>query len=159
LIDFGLAKSSLPGDDSATVSMGGFVGTPHFASPEQLEERDLDMRSDIYSVGVHCLVHAGGEDAVCRVDGAGDEPALSKAPPFEKLNVPPPMAHLLRRMLEKNPANRPQNATELRREISQCLSELSSPDASSAPLEPLAASDEEQNYVTIADPSLLEGQE
>ena len=54
VIDFGLAKTSVTGDpeDAATLSMGGFVGTPHFASPEQLEERDIDVRSDIYSLGV-----------------------------------------------------------------------------------------------------------
>src|SRR6202035_4961890 len=54
VIDFGLAKTSLAaeGEDAATISMGGFVGTPHFASPEQLEEREIDVRSDIYSLGV-----------------------------------------------------------------------------------------------------------
>src|SRR6202453_4028542 len=37
VIDFGLAKSLVAAaDQSVTVSMGGFVGTPHFASPEQL---------------------------------------------------------------------------------------------------------------------------
>src|SRR5207302_881875 len=53
VIDFGLAKSSKKedGDDepSTALSMGGFVGTPHFASPEQLEEKEIDVRSDIYS--------------------------------------------------------------------------------------------------------------
>src|SRR5678815_2432052 len=54
VIDFGLAKSIKHGenDDLATLSMGGFVGTAHFASPEQLEEKEIDVRSDIYSLGV-----------------------------------------------------------------------------------------------------------
>jgi serine/threonine protein kinase len=159
VIDFGLAKSSLPGDDAATVSMGGFVGTPHFASPEQLEERDLDVRSDIYSVGVTLWFMLAGKTPFAGSMAQVMSQHLSKSPPFEKLNVPPPMARLLRRMLEKNAANRPQNSTELRKEITQCLSELASPDASSAPLEPLISIDEEQSYVTIADPSLLEGHE
>jgi serine/threonine protein kinase len=53
VIDFGLAqRAKLEGEDPRTLAMGGgFVGTPHFASPEQLEERDLDIRSDIYSLG------------------------------------------------------------------------------------------------------------
>ena len=52
VIDFGLAKSLVAAaDQSVTVSMGGFVGTPHFASPEQLEEKEIDIRSDIYSLG------------------------------------------------------------------------------------------------------------
>src|SRR5260370_37305540 len=49
VIDFGLAKSLSSGPDQpVTVTIGGFVGTPPFASPEQLEERDIDIRSDIY---------------------------------------------------------------------------------------------------------------
>src|SRR6202035_5654575 len=53
VIDFGLAKTAKrEGEDSGTLTIaGGFVGTPHFASPEQLEERDIDIRSDIYSLG------------------------------------------------------------------------------------------------------------
>ena len=49
VIDFGLAKSTGAGEgeEAATLTMGGFLGTPHFASPEQLDERDLDVRSDI----------------------------------------------------------------------------------------------------------------
>src|SRR6185437_6658842 len=54
VIDFGLAKSIKheENEDLATLSMGGFVGTAHFASPEQLEEKEIDVRSDIYSLGV-----------------------------------------------------------------------------------------------------------
>src|ERR1700730_10500697 len=53
VIDFGLAKVPRDaGDDSSTLTIGGFVGTPHFASPEQIEEGEVDIRSDIYSLGV-----------------------------------------------------------------------------------------------------------
>src|ERR1700756_3891672 len=52
VIDFGLAKTAKDsGEDTGTLTMAGFVGTPHFASPEQVEEGDLDIRSDIYSLG------------------------------------------------------------------------------------------------------------
>jgi serine/threonine protein kinase len=52
VIDFGLAKTTRDtGEDSAALTLGGFVGTPHFASPEQVEEGDVDIRSDIYSLG------------------------------------------------------------------------------------------------------------
>jgi serine/threonine protein kinase len=53
VIDFGLAKVPRDaGNDSGALTIGGFVGTPHFASPEQIEEGEVDIRSDIYSLGV-----------------------------------------------------------------------------------------------------------
>jgi uncharacterized RDD family membrane protein YckC len=47
--DFGVSKA-LEGAVDLTLS-GSFVGTPSYASPEQVRGRDLDLRSDIYSVG------------------------------------------------------------------------------------------------------------
>ncbi len=155
VIDFGLAKSSLPEDDSATLSMGGFVGTPHFASPEQLEERDLDVRSDIYSLGVTLWFMLAGKTPFAGSMAQVMSQHLSKTPPFEKLNVPPPLARLLRRLLEKKPLDRPQNAAELRREITRCLSELSSPEAATALNEPIAPRDSEESFLTMADPAML----
>lgn len=47
--DFGLSKT-LEVDSQLTVE-GSFLGTPSYASPEQIKGRDVDFRSDIYSVG------------------------------------------------------------------------------------------------------------
>src|SRR5205809_7173047 len=52
IIDFGLAKTLNTQADPMSLSQGGFVGTPAFASPEQFENSALDVRSDIYSLGV-----------------------------------------------------------------------------------------------------------
>src|SRR6202030_1691290 len=53
VIDFGLVKSAVAGSSAAAhLSMGGFVGTPYFASPEQLDRQPEDIRSDIYSLGI-----------------------------------------------------------------------------------------------------------
>ncbi|MEQ1862899.1 MAG: protein kinase, partial [Chthoniobacteraceae bacterium] len=157
VIDFGLAKSSLPDDESATLSMGGFVGTPHFASPEQLEERDLDVRSDIYSLGVTLWFMLAGRTPFAGSMAQVMSAHLSKTPPFEKLHVPPPLARLLRRVLEKKALDRPQNAAELRREIARCVSELDSPEALAAANEPLAAPDSQESYHTQVDPALMGG--
>jgi serine/threonine protein kinase/TPR repeat protein len=151
VIDFGLAKSSLPDEQGATLSQGGFVGTPHFASPEQLEERDLDVRSDIYSVGVTLWFMLAGRTPFAGSMAQVMSAHLSRTPPFEKLNVPAPLARLLRRMLEKDAANRPQNSAELRREIAQCLAELESPDAAVMPSEAVAGRDVQEDFHTIAD--------
>lgn len=49
--DFGLSISTLARAEQDLTSTGTFLGTPAFASPEQLRADDLDVRSDIYSVG------------------------------------------------------------------------------------------------------------
>jgi non-specific serine/threonine protein kinase/serine/threonine-protein kinase len=54
IIDFGLAKASaplVPGETLFT-QIGAFLGTPGYMSPEQTEGRDIDTRTDVYSLGV-----------------------------------------------------------------------------------------------------------
>ena len=61
IIDLGLAKTL---DESASEaglsSPGGFVGTPEFASPEQFAGVSVDIRSDLYSLGVTLWVMVTG---------------------------------------------------------------------------------------------------
>ena len=135
VIDFGLAKAAMAegATGGASLTKGGILGTPHFASPEQLEERETDTRSDIYSLGVTLwyLLRASTPftGSIARVIGQH----LSKAPPFEQLDaVPPPVVELLRRMLAKDPVERPQSPAELRAQIEQCLKALGT--ASQAPV-------------------------
>jgi eukaryotic-like serine/threonine-protein kinase len=52
LIDFGLAKALSAPESEADLSHGGFVGTPAFASPEQFTGVGVDIRSDLYSLGI-----------------------------------------------------------------------------------------------------------
>src|SRR5215831_12898694 len=51
VIDFGVAKAISEKTDTMSLTHGGFVGTPAFASPEQFTNSPVDVRSDIYSLG------------------------------------------------------------------------------------------------------------
>ena len=120
VIDFGLAKVARGdgADSSATITVAGFVGTPHFASPEQLEEKALDVRSDIYSLGITLWYMIAGRPTFGGSMVQIMSQHLTREPAFEQLRgTPPAVVGLLRHMLQKDPAKRPQTATDLRREI------------------------------------------
>jgi len=147
VIDFGLAKTSLTGDpeDAATLSMGGFVGTPHFASPEQLEEKEIDVRSDIYSLGVTLWYMLAGQAPFAGSMAQVMSQHLSKPPPFEKMeSLPHAAAEVLRKMLEKDPADRFQTPAELRKSIEDALEHLGD-----APAAAGMAVDADENFATL----------
>ena len=52
VIDFGLAKAAATAGTESDITHGGFVGTPSFASPEQFNDTSVDVRSDLYSLGI-----------------------------------------------------------------------------------------------------------
>jgi serine/threonine protein kinase len=137
VIDFGLARS-IRGEDSSgeiTLAAAGFVGTPHFASPEQLEELDLDVRSDIYSLGVTLWYMLAGEAPFTGTLAQVMSHHLHSAPPVKRMAfLPEPVRDLLLRMLAKKPVQRPQTAVELRADLETCIEFLtaaqpSGPDA------------------------------
>ena len=146
VIDFGLAKSIKheENEDLATLSMGGFVGTAHFASPEQLEEKEIDVRSDIYSLGVTLWYMLVGKAPFGGSLAQVMSQHLHKPPPLEQLqNLPACLRALVGHMIEKEPAKRPQSPGDLRAELEACLAELRS-----AP--PAAA---EQDFPTVVEGS------
>ncbi|MEO7318253.1 MAG: protein kinase, partial [Chthoniobacteraceae bacterium] len=147
VIDFGLAKTLTPGaEDAATISQGGFVGTPHFASPEQLEEREIDVRSDIYSLGVTLWYMLAGQTPFAGSMAQVMSQHLAKAPPFERLaNVPPAVAAVLRRMLEKEREARPQTPSELRQEIEKAVAQT----RVGGPADPLTGPIDPEDFATV----------
>src|SRR5271157_4843235 len=119
IIDLGLAKTL---DESASEaglsSPGAFVGTPEFASPEQFGGVGVDIRSDLYSLGVTLWVMVTGT-APFRGSSAEVMYKHQHAPlPRERLkDVPQPVVVLLEKLLEKDPAQRFQTPNELLRAI------------------------------------------
>lgn len=155
VIDFGLAKSIKheADDELATLSMAGFVGTAHFASPEQLEEREIDVRSDIYSLGVTLWYMLVGQAPFGGSLAQVMSQHLHKPPPLEKLqNLPPCLRAVVEKMIAKDPARRPQTPAALRVELKNCLAEIQAApktdeqdfptvvEGASAPIEPAASS-------------------
>ena len=127
VIDFGLAKTAKrEGEDSGTLTIaGGFVGTPHFASPEQLEERDIDIRSDIYSLGATLYYMLTGRPPYSGSVAQIMSQHLYKPIPIEPLaDIPSGVTALIEKMMQKDREKRPQTPAELRREIVGCLEQL-----------------------------------
>jgi serine/threonine protein kinase len=126
VIDFGLAKTAKDaGEDTGTLTMAGFVGTPHFASPEQVEEGDLDIRSDIYSLGATLYYMVAGKAPFSGSVGQIMSQHLYKPINIEPLtDVPRCLISLIQRMLEKDRNQRPQTPRDLQNAIVDCLEEL-----------------------------------
>lgn len=156
VIDFGLAKASVAadGEDAATLSLGGFVGTPHFASPEQLEEKEIDTRSDIYSLGVTLWYMLAGQAPFAGSMAQVMSQHLSKPPPFEKLEkLPPSVAEVLRLMLAKDPADRYQTPSDLRKGIEVAIEKITTGGGATA----LAAeaADQQEDFATMLEDSTM----
>ncbi len=120
--DFGIAKAlSSPGSANLT-SAGMAIGTPSYMSPEQAAgEREIDGRSDLYSLGVVAFQMLSGELPFSAPTVAGilmkqiTEPArlLHEMMP----DIPEDLSLAVARCLEKDPANRWPSADGLRRAL------------------------------------------
>jgi serine/threonine protein kinase len=115
IIDLGLAKSALDAPAEAAISISGaFAGTPEFASPEQFAGIGVDIRSDLYSLGLVLWKMVTGH-VVFRGSLAEVMYQHLHAPlPIEQLEgLPPPAIVLLQALLQKDPGRRFQSPGEL----------------------------------------------
>jgi serine/threonine protein kinase len=117
VIDFGVAKAVADKTNPMALTHGGFVGTPAFASPEQFTNAPVDVRSDIYSLGVTLWFLLTGHMLFSgRTIEEIQEGRRSKPLPIEQLkaaHVPHRFISLLVSMLAIEPAARPAGAREL----------------------------------------------
>jgi serine/threonine protein kinase len=114
IIDLGLAKTICESPPETAIStLGGFAGTPEFASPEQFAGIGVDIRSDLYSLGVTLWEMLTGH-VLFRGSPAEVMYQHQHAPlPLEQLeDVPQQVVVLLEVLLEKDPGQRFQNPAE-----------------------------------------------
>ncbi|HYZ73153.1 MAG TPA: protein kinase, partial [Chthoniobacterales bacterium] len=152
VIDFGLAKSAKGGaEDTGTLTVEGFVGTPHYASPEQVEEAELDVRSDIYSLGATLYYMMAGKPPFSGSVGQIMSQHLYKPIALEPLtDLPPCVVSLLQRMLEKDREKRPQTPRDLQNAIVECLGEIQGGKTST--LVPTAGKDQAEPATSVPQP-------
>ena len=120
--DFGIAKALSQGSGATLTGAGVAIGTPAFMSPEQAAgEKEIDGRSDLYSLGIVTYQMLAGELPFNAPTVAGilmkqiTEPApdIRRARP----DVPEDLALAVARCLEKDPENRWPTADALRRAL------------------------------------------
>ncbi len=140
VLDFGIAKITVPGASEPKLTQAGLVcGTPEYMSPEQAHGDDLDLRSDLYSMGVILYQLATGA-----LPFSSDTPVgflmkhLSEAPtPARARNpeveVSPALDAVIAKALEKDPAKRFQSADEMRAALLACAPEPPRPSTAEAP--------------------------
>src|SRR6202162_5437372 len=119
IMDLGLAKPAADAAEAAISIPGAFAGTPAFASPEQFAGVGVDIRSDLYSLGVVLLEMVAGH-AVVRGSPAEVMYQHQHARlPLDQLEaVPQPVVVLIEVLLEKDPGRRFQSPAELLKAIS-----------------------------------------
>lgn len=130
VLDFGIAK--FLGDISEQGQTSSFMGTLAYCSPEQIEGRELDHRSDIYSLGVTMYELLTGKMPIqAESHSIG---SWFKAHHFQKpiplkvaspdLQLPPVLEELIMACMAKSPSDRPQSTAEIIQVVSALEAQL-----------------------------------
>lgn len=125
LMDFGIAKIQRINSMTQT---GMFMGSPSYMSPEQVRGRDVDHRSDIYSLGVLFyelitgkLPYSGTSTADIAMKILGGE---FVHPRFIMEGIPSDLDKMIVKCLDLNPENRPQTIEEVGQTLDQILNSM-----------------------------------
>jgi TolB-like protein/tetratricopeptide (TPR) repeat protein len=125
VMDFGVAKALAEGKErgsSSLTSAGVALGTPAYMAPEQASgEGHVDHRADLYAWGVVAYELLAGQPPFVRATAQNTLAAQVTATPepvtHHRANVPGTLARLVMQCLEKKPADRPQTAEEVLRQL------------------------------------------
>jgi len=120
--DFGIAKAVSQVSGSTLTGVGVAIGTPQYMSPEQAAgEREIDGRSDLYSLGVVAYQMTSGELPFNAPTVAGIlmKQITEPAPVLHEMidGIPEDLSLAIARCLEKDPENRWPTADSLRRSL------------------------------------------
>src|SRR5580658_3452967 len=132
LLDFGLAKqnSSLKESDAtvtqALTNQGQILGTWQYMSPEQLQGKPLDTRSDLFSFGCVLYETLTGKRAFEGQSAASVVAAILEREPAP-LPTPTPLDRILKRCLAKDPDLRFQTARDLKAALTWAREQPPSP--------------------------------
>lgn len=132
ILDFGIAK--LIGDEGNLTRSQEFIGTLIYCSPEQIEGKTMDFRSDIYSLGVLMFEMLTGENpwakpGLSKSYGAWFkihlfEPPRSFAEVNPQLKIPLILEKLIHKCLEKQPENRFNNMEDILKILNQTYAQI-----------------------------------
>jgi len=121
ILDFGLAKVVTPAtahekpqNRSTLTNPGVPTGTPGYMSPEQVRGQESDCRSDIFSLGLMLYEMLAGKPAF-QADSAVEvmHAIVAEDPPELPQSVPDGLRRIIKRCIEKKPAQRFQSARDL----------------------------------------------
>lgn len=119
--DFGLSISTLAKSETQLTTDGTFMGTPSFASPEQLQGKELDIRSDIYAVGATLYYLLTGKAPFEGSNLMQVLTAIAKDNPASlqsmRNDIPNRLNKAILRCLEKRPRTRFNNYFELKKAL------------------------------------------
>jgi serine/threonine protein kinase len=120
--DFGLVRCLSDETPGLSLTQSGItMGTPLYMSPEQVEGKALDCRSDFYSFGVTCYHMLAGQPPFVGENAfeVAFKHVRSEPVPLEQLrpDLPEGLCGLIKKMMAKDPAARPQSGRELLRDI------------------------------------------
>lgn len=123
LTDFGIAR--IASEQASGITTQGVVGTPSYMSPEQAQGKDIDGRSDVYSLGVMLFEMATG-----RRPFEADTPysiavmQVTTNPPAPRAynpDIPGSVERVILKSLKKSPDDRYQNAVELSQALEMAI--------------------------------------